>query len=410
MQKNDLDIVHFRKKFPIFSQKVNGYPFIYFDSASTAQMPQVVVDAIVDYYTTYKANIGRGIYTFAEKATAVYENAREVVAKFIGACNKNIIFTAGATDSINVVARAWVIHQLQPGDEILVSAIEHHSNFLPWQQLALEKQLVLKIMPVTNQGIVDINVFKSFLSSKTKLVAIVHTSNVLGSTNDVELMTKLAHAVGAKVLIDASQSIAHIAIDVSKIACDFLVFSGHKLFGPTGVGVLYVSDRVIAQMSIISFGGGMVFSVSEKSSQFKDFPFCFEAGTPNIAGVIGLGAAIQFVEKEIDFEALARHETRLVQHLTEGLKFVGGFEIISFVPTISTQHTHLVTFYSKTMHAHDIAAYLDQHGIAVRAGHHCVQLFHQGCGINASVRVSFSAYNTMQEVQFFLDCLKKLTI
>lgn len=409
MQKNDLDILNLRKKFPVFLQKIHGYPFVYFDNASTSQMPQIVVDAIVDYYTTYKANVGRGIYTFAEKATAAYENARELVANFIGARSKNIVFTSGATDSINVVALAWVTHQLQPGDEILVSAIEHHSNFLPWQQIALEKQLNLKIMPVTGQGIVDIDVFKSFLSPKTKLVAMVHTSNVLGSTQDVTLMTELAHAVGAKVLVDASQSIAHMSLDVSKIGCDFLVFSGHKLFGPTGVGVLYVHDSVIPQMSIVSFGGGMVFSVSETKSEYKEFPWCFEAGTPHIAGVIGLGAAIQFIKKEIDFDALAYHETKLVQNLIEGLIAIGGFEIISFVPKRLEQHVHLVTFYHKTIHGHDIAAYLDQYGIAVRAGHHCVQLYHQNCGINASVRVSFSAYNSISEVQFLLNCLKKLT-
>ncbi|MFA5998813.1 MAG: cysteine desulfurase [Candidatus Babeliales bacterium] len=405
MSKNDLKSL--RVQFPIFKQKVNGYPFIYFDSASTAQMPQSVVDNIVEYYTTYKSNVGRGVYTFAEKATAAYESARDKVAQFIGASSKEIIFTSGATEGINLVVCAWAEHALQTGDEILVSAVEHHSNFVPWQQLALRKGLKLTVMPVTDQGIVDLEVFKKHLSVKTKLVAIVHTSNVLGSTNDVAIITKLAHAVDAKVVVDASQSVAHQRLDALKIGCDFLAFSGHKLFGPTGVGVLFVKESMIPEMVVSTFGGGMVFSVEEKNSTFKEFPHSFEAGTPNIAQVIGLGAAVDFVQENIDFVQLAEHETMLTQMVLDGLKPLKDIVIVSSVSS-DNGHGHLVTFYSKTHHAHDIAAYLDRFGIAIRAGHHCVQLFHQSCGINASVRVSFSLYNTKEEVGFFLDCLKKL--
>ncbi|MCX5924187.1 MAG: cysteine desulfurase [Candidatus Dependentiae bacterium] len=403
MPKNDLKSL--RAQFPIFKQKVNGYPFIYFDSASTAQMPQCVVDRIVSYYTTYKANVGRGVYTFAEKATTAYEASRDKIAQFIGASSKEIIFTSGATEGINLVASSWAENNLQQGDEILVSAVEHHSNFLPWQQLALRKSLVLTIMPVDSQGVVDVEVFKKHLSKKTKLVAIVHSSNLFGSSNDVAAITKLAHAVGAKVLIDASQSVAHQRLDIAKIGCDFLAFSGHKLFGPTGVGVLFVKESMIPEMTVSTFGGGMVFSVEEKNSTFKQFPYNFEAGTPNIAQVIGLGAAVDFVENNIDFAELAEHETMLTKMLIDGLRHMDDIVIVS---SVGNEHGHLVTFYSKIHHAHDIAAYLDQFGIAVRAGHHCVQLFHQACGINASVRVSFSMYNTKEEVEFLLQCLRKI--
>lgn len=410
MSKNDLIFTNLRKQFPIFSQKVNGHPLIYFDSASTAQVPQIVFDAMTDYYATYKANVGRGIYHFAEKSTAQYEQVRIKIAKFIGADKNQIIFTSGATESINLVAQAWAEHTLKVGDEIIISAIEHHSNFLPWQQLALQKKLKLRIVPVSKQGIVEVEEFTKYLSAKTKLVSMVHTSNVTGGTNDVVSMIKLAHQVGAKVLIDVAQSVVHKTIDVSTIGCDFLVFSGHKFFGPTGVGVLYVADAMAAQMQLQKFGGGMVFSVAEQNSEFKKIPHCFEAGTPNVAGVIGLGAAIDFVRKNIDFKMLAEYETALVQFLVTELAKFQDVKILSFIPKSSNDHAHLITFYSTKHHAHDIAAHLDSYGIAVRAGHHCVQLFHQSAGINASVRVSFSLYNTQEEVQFFLDVLKKVLV
>ena len=413
--KPEMNFDQLRKMFPIFQQKVNGYPFVYFDSASTSQMPQTVLDAIVSYYATYKSNVGRGVYTFAEKATAAYEASRDKVAHFIGAKSKEILFTSGATASLNLVAQSWASHSLQAGDEILVSAVEHHSNFLPWQQLALQKGLILTIVPVTRAGTVDVGTFQKYLSSKTKLVAIVHTSNILGCTNDVQTITTMAHAVGAKVLIDASQSIAHQAINVTHIGCDFLVFSGHKLFGPTGVGVLFVKESMISEMILTNFGGGMVFSVEEKKSTFKDFPHGFEVGTPNIAQVIGLGASVDFVRHYVDFIQLQKHETILSQMLYDGLQESKDIEIFSSIASehypydLSEQkHSHIVTFFSKTHHAHDIAAYLDRFGIAVRAGHHCVQLFHQQCGINASVRVSFSMYNTVSEVELLLACLNKL--
>lgn len=408
MSKDSMNVEKFRSFFPILQTKVNNYPLIYFDNASTAQMPLEVLEAMNNYYLHYKSNVGRGIYTFAERATAEYEKARDSVAQFINSDSKNILFTAGATDGINIVAKSWAAYNLEAGDEIIVSAVEHHSNFLPWQELALQMNLVLRIIPVNKLRTLDIDEFKKQLNSKTKLVAIVHSSNVVGATNDIMLISQLAHSVGASVLVDACQSIAHQKIDIEKIGSDFLVFSGHKLFGPTGVGVLYVKNERIDQMRPSEFGGGMVFSVSQPHSEYRSFPKGFEAGTPNISGVIGLGAAVRFVEKKIDFKLLAEHETILVHHAIKGLSKISGIRLLSFDPVMAQgAHAHLVTFVSDTYHAHDIAAYLDQYGIAVRAGHHCVQLYHQECSINASVRMSFSGYNTIEEVDFVLEKLQE---
>jgi len=408
MSKNCMKLADLRLHFPILKTKIHGYPLVYLDSASTAQVPEQVVAAMSNYYLHYKANVGRGIYTFAEKTTSEYEKTRGIVARFIGAETSNIVFTLGATASINLVADSWAAHNLKSGDEILISAVEHHSNFLPWQELALKLNLVLKIIPVTEQGLIDIDQFKQLLSKKTKLVAIVHSSNVTGATNDVALITSFAKSVGAAVLIDACQSIAHQKIDIETIACDFLVFSGHKLFGPTGVGVLYAASHMIDQMRPSIFGGGMVFSAGEPHSEYRPFPKGFEAGTPNISGVIGLGAAINFVQEYINFDELQKHETKLVERMILGLQKIPGIKIISFNPSsFSDLHAHLVTFISDKYHAHDIAAYLDRYGVAVRAGHHCVQLYHQQCNLNATVRISFSVYNTLQEVDFVVEKLQE---
>ncbi len=404
MQKNDI-----KKEFLILKHQVNGHDLIYFDNAATAQVPKMVLDAMNAYYTRFKANVGRGIYHFAEQATLAYAQARQTVAQFINASPKSIIFTSGATESIHVVATSWAAVYLKAGDEIIISQVEHHSNFVVWQQLALQKKLKLVIVPVGARGIVEPEVLKQYLTSQTKLVSIVHTSNVTGGTHDVATITKMAHQAGAKILIDAAQSVVHQAIDVQKIGCDFLVFSGHKLYGPTGVGILYATEQMMKEMKQQKFGGGMVYSVTEEQTEFKSYPDCFEAGTPNVAGVIGLAAAIEFVQKNIDFAVVADHETALVQKLAEGLAAFQDIEIISFVPSKKDEPSvSMLTFFSKNHHAHDIAAHLDQFGICVRAGHHCTQPFHEYRNINASVRVSFAVYNTMQEVEYFLQCLKKL--
>lgn len=393
--------------FPIFKTRVNNHPLIYLDSASTAQMPQSVIDAITNYYGKYKANVGRGIYTFAERATQGVQDARAKIAQFIGAKKEEIIFTSGATAGINLVVQIWAQYHIGRGDEIIVSEIEHHSNFVPWQQLALRKGAILKIVPVNDRGVVDVATLKKYLSHKTKLVAIVHQSNILGATNDVGAIIEASHGVGAKVLIDAAQSVAHQKLYVGQLKCDFLVFSGHKLFGPTGIGILFLHQNLFQDCRLSSFGGGMVYSVTPEQTEFRAMPQCFEAGTLPIAQIIGLSAAIDFMQAQIDYDLMPRHETELVQQLAEELQNIPGIRLISPVPQ-GNERGNVVTFVSSKYHAHDVAAYLDGFGIAVRAGHHCVQPYHQKLGVNASVRVSFAVYNNAQEVAFLVECLKKL--
>jgi cysteine desulfurase / selenocysteine lyase len=393
--------------FPIFNTSVNGYPLIYLDSGATAQMPQMVLDAIVEYYEAYKANAGRGLYAFAERTTQAFEDARVKVARFIGAQKKEIVFTSGATASINLVAHIWAQHHINAGDEIVITEVEHNANFIPWQQLAARKGAVLKRVPLNEYGVVDVEVLKTYLCEKTKLVAVTHQSNILGSVNDIASIVQAAHSVGAKVLVDAAQSVAHQKIDVSQIGCDFLAFSGHKLFGPTGVGVLFLSQNIFTECVLESFGGGMVLSVTPEHSEFKCLPYCLEPGTQPIAQVIGLGAAIDFMVKHINFDQVLEYETSLVQRLAKGLEQFPELTIISPIPA-EGKHGNMVTFTCSTFHAYDIAEHLDKYGIAVRAGFHCVQPYHDKLGGNSSVRASFTIYNTPQEVDFFIECLKKL--
>jgi len=391
-----------RLDFPIFNQKVNEHQFIYFDSAATAQMPQVVMDAMTSYYMTYKSNIDRGLYAFAEKTTLNYEESRKVIAQFIQAQPEEIIFTSGATDGINMVAAIWADHKLEAGDEIIVSEVEHHSNFLPWQQLALHKKCILTIIPVDDNGYLDMTKYYAALSGKTKLVSIIHTSNILGTTNDIGSIVAAAHQFGAKVLVDAAQSIAHQSINVIDLACDFLVFSGHKLYGPTGIGCLFIKKEVQKECMPHKFGGSMVYNAAYDESFWKNAPYCFESGTAPIAQAIGLGAVVNYLKKNINFVESLQHENALAHRAANGLKDL-GFHLLK-----QDDFSHIVTFYDSVIHAHDISAYLDSYGIAVRAGNHCVQPYHEKRGIDSTVRLSFAFYNTIQEVDFFLEVMKKL--
>ncbi len=391
-----------RLDFPILDQKIHDHQLIYFDNAATAQMPQVAIDAMVAYYTTYKSNVDRGLYSFAEKTTAHYEQARKKIAQFIGAQPAELVFTSGATDGINMVARIWAAHNLQAGDEIIISQVEHHSNFLPWQQLAEEKNLILTILPIDAQGLLDMTTYYAALSERTKLVAIVHTSNILGTTNDIGSIVAAAHQVGAKVLVDAAQSVAHQKVDVVELDCDFLVFSGHKLYGPTGIGCLFIKKDIQPSCYPYKFGGSMVYSAGYDESYWKNAPYCFEAGTPPIAQAIGLGAVVDYLNNNIDFAAVAAHEHALVARAVVGLQDL-EFQVL---PGISSGH--LVTFYDTDVHGHDVAMYLDSYGIAVRAGNHCVQPYHEKIGLESTVRVSFAFYNTMAEVEKFLEVMASL--
>lgn len=399
-----------RASFPIFNETVqNNKPFVFFDSAATAQMPQSVFDAIEQYYLHYKANVGRGMYQFAEHATEQFELARCKVAQFIGAQKREIVFTPGTTAGINLIADIWACNAIGTDDEIIVSAAEHNANFIPWQQLAKRNGAKLIVAPLNEQKNLDLDTLKTLINAKTKLVAITHQSNVLGSINDIATIVDLAHAVGAKVLVDAAQSIAHQKIDVSKMQCDFLVFSGHKLYGPTGVGVLYIKNELCCQCALHNFGGGIVYDVTEHDVVFKEFPYCLEPGTPAIASVVGLGAAIDFVQNNIDFVQAAEHETLLVRMLVEALQKMLGVRMISVAPEIG-QHANMVTFSIDGMHAYDVAEYLGERGIAVRAGYHCAQMLYKILHADAGVRVSIAVYNTVSEVQYLIECLESLLI
>jgi len=393
-----------RLDFPIFQQQSpNGKPWIYFDSAATAQMPMAVMQAMTDYYLQYKANIDRGVYGVAEKATSQYEQGRSTIAQFICAASDEIIFTQGATDGINTVAAIWANIYCVAGDEIMVSQVEHHSNFLVWQRLAQEKKLRLTILPVMQDGRLDIDFYNNALSVKTKLVAITHASNIFGTINDIRSITIAAHQVGAKVLVDAAQSIVHQSIDVQKLGCDFLVFSGHKLYGPTGVGILFIKKEIMKQCVPYTFGGGMVVSAGYERSVWKDAPYCFEAGTPPIAQVIGLAASVTYLQNNVDFSVSYIYEQSLALQASQGLQKLGYHLLQSQTPS------HIVTFYSNNVHAHDIAQYLSFYGIAVRAGNHCVQPYHEKLGIQATVRLSFAFYNTADEVAMFLHVMQGLS-
>lgn len=402
-----MDFQAVRDQFPILKTMVNNKPVMYFDSAATAQMPQSVIDAVVEYYQEYRSNVGRGLYAFAEKSTYMFELARLKIARFINADKNEIIFTSGTTAAINLAAHVWVERNLQAGDEIVISEVEHNANFIPWQQLANRMGLVLKRVPLNDRGVVDVATLQQYLTAKTKFVALTHQSNILGMVNDVKPLIQAAHAVGAKVLIDGAQSIAHQKIDVKDLDCDFFTFSGHKLFGPTGVGVLFMKHSLFDQCTLCNFGGGMVFEVTVDAVEFKPMPYCFEPGTQAIAQVIGLGAAIDFVQKNIDFVQAQEHETKLARKLAEAVGALPGIKILSIVPQ-EGEHNSLVTFTSDRYHAYDIAEFLDMHGVAVRAGFHCVQPYHDKMGGLSSVRVSISAYNTEDEIDYVIEVLKKM--
>jgi cysteine desulfurase/selenocysteine lyase len=402
-----MDFSAVREQFPIFKTLVHGKPIIYFDSGATAQMPQSVIDAIFEYYQTYRSNVGRGLYTFAEKATQAFELSRSKVAKFINAHRHEIIFTSGTTASINLALHVWAEHNICAGDEIVILEVEHNANFIPWVQLAKRKGVILKRVPLNERGLIDFEVFKSYLTSKTKLVACTHQANILGVVYDLKPLIAAAHEVGARFLVDAAQSVAHQKIDVVDLDCDFLAFSGHKMFGPTGVGVLYMKEALYDTCQLSNFGGGMVFAVTPENIEFKTIPYCFEPGTQAIAQVIGLGAAVDFIQQNINFNQAQEHETKLAVKLINALNDVPGISILSFIPQ-EDEHVSMVTFSSENHHAYDIAEYLDKHSIAVRAGYHCAQPYHDKMGGAATVRVTISVYNTEEEIDYLIEVLKKI--
>ena len=398
------DPQHIRKQFPLWSQEHNS-DLIYLDSAATTQKPTVMIDAVRDFYAYNSANVGRGIYNLAEQATESYENARKEVARFIGASSQELLFTSGTTDGINCVA-SWVSGWLKPADEIVVTELEHHSNLVPWQQISQKIGAILRYIPVDDDGILQYEQLDTIITNKTKFVAIAHVSNAIGVHNNLDLIIQHARAAGAYVLVDAAQSVPHQSIDVRHIDCDFLAFSAHKMLGPTGIGALYVRKELQDSIMPSRFGGGMVFEVSKDRVQWVKGPQKFEAGTPPIAQAIGFGAAIRFLES-INYVDLERHEASLCAKLIDFLEQKNNVRIIGSKKELKMRG-HLVSFVIDRLHAHDVAAYLNQKNICVRAGHHCAQPLAQRLQYNASIRVSFYCYNTFNDVDRLCEALNKI--
>jgi len=399
-----LDVQKIRRDFPILNTLVHGKPLIYFDNAATTQKPFSVIKKEEDYYTTLNSNIHRGVHTLSQKATTEYEQAREKVLRFINASRlSEIIITKGTTDSINLVASSFGKKFIKAGDEIIISYLEHHSNIVPWQLLCEEKGAVLKVIPINDKGEIVFEEYEKLISEKTKFISVVYVSNSLGTVNPVKEIIQLAHSRNIPVLIDAAQAIQHFKIDVQELDCDFLAFSGHKLYAPTGVGILYGKEKYLEEMPPYQGGGDMISSVTFDKTTYNVLPHKFEAGTPNIAGVIGLGAAIDYLN-EIGIDLISSYEKDLFEYANEKLSAVNKLIPIG----TAKQKLSVFSFALDGIHPHDIGTILDFDGIAIRTGHHCTQPVMQRFGIPATARISLSFYNTKEEIDFTADALKKV--
>lgn len=388
------DAKKIRADFPVLNQIVNDEPLIYLDNAATTQKPQAVLDVLNHYYLQDNANVHRGVHTLAERATAEFEAARKKVQQFIHAnSNKEIIFTKGTTDSLNIIAQSYG-EFIQAGDEIVISKMEHHANLIPWQQLAKRKQAVLRYIPLTADGHLDVQAAKTIINEKTAIVALAQVSNVLGTVNPVKEMAQLAHQHQAIMVVDGAQAVAHMPVDVQDLDCDFYCFSGHKMCGPTGIGVLYGKQTLLEKMEPVAFGGEMIDFVDLYESTWTELPWKFEAGTPNIASAIGLGAAIDYLEK-IGMQTIHEYEQAIVAELLPKLQQIDGLTI--YGPQNPAEHTAVIAFNLDHLHPHDVASALDMQGIAVRAGHHCAQPLIKELGCFATARASFYFYNTKEE-------------
>lgn len=402
MGSSPFSIQAIRAQFPALRQQVYGKQLIYFDNGATSQKPQLVLDTLQKYYALENANIHRGVHYLSQQATSAYEQARRTIQNYIGAKSPDeIIFTKGTTDAINLVAYSFG-ELLNAGDEILITAMEHHSNIVPWQLLCQRKGCVLKVIPITKKGELDLDAFDALLNERTKLLALTHISNTLGTINPVEDLIEKAHRFGAKVLLDGAQSIQHLAIDVKQLNCDFYCFSGHKVFGPTGIGVLYGKEEILEKMPPYQGGGDMIAKVTFERTTYNALPFKFEAGTPHIAGAIGLGSAIEFLQN-IDLVAAAAHELELTKYAQGILDTFEGLHIIGE----AKNKTSVVSFTIDNMHPFDLGTLLDKQGIAVRTGHHCTQPLMDFYQIPGTVRASFAFYNTKEEIDTFITALER---
>ena len=398
------DVGSIRDEFPILAQEVNGKPLVYLDNAATTQKPTAVIDAICDYYRNYNSNIHRGVHTLSQKATEAYELARAKLMTFLGAESPSeIIFLRGATEGVNLVSQAWLRPLLEPGDEIILSEMEHHSNIVPWQLLREQAGAVLRVAPIREHGEVDLQGYEDLFSDRTRFVSLTHVSNALGTINPIRQMVASARERGVPVLVDGAQAAAHQAISMEELGCDFYAVSGHKMYGPTGIGALYGRRSLLEKMPPYHGGGEMILSVSFDETIYNDLPYKFEAGTPNIAGAIGLGAAVDYMEN-IGLDAIAAHEQDLLEYATAEASAIDGLRIIGQ----AAEKAGILSFNLGDVHPHDVGTILDQEGIAVRAGHHCAQPVLERLGVQATVRASFALYNTRSEIDRLVEGIGKV--
>lgn len=394
-----------KKDFPL----LHSSSLIYLDNASTTHKPEVVIEAMNSFYRTGYATVHRGAYRLSEQATERFERVRSLVARFINALPHEIIFTQGTTHGINFIATAWALATLKPGDEIVLTELEHHANLLPWQQVAFKTGALLRFIPVLPNGTLDLTDLSLIITERTKILSMVHVSNAVGTLNDIDTLIRCARKVGAKILLDAAQSVAHQRLDMQKLDVDFLVFSGHKILGPTGIGILYIRSSVQSDVPPYQFGGGMVFHATYQNARWLSAPDRYEAGTPPIAEVIGLGAALDYLMAHNNFEAQRIHEAQLCSAVIKQLENIPNIRILGPLEQLC-KSGHIVSFTLEDHHPHDVGAYLDQHGIAVRSGHFCAQPLAQKLGVlQGAIRLSFYAYNSLEDVEYCMKIIKKFS-
>lgn len=404
MQRSDFDVERVRRDFPILDLQIGDHPLVYLDNAATTQKPQVLIDSLSKFYKEQNANIHRGVYFLSEQATDAYEKSRVRIANFINAPDvREIIFLRGTTEAINLVAQSFGGQFFQKDDEVIISILEHHANIVPWQIICELTGAKLKVIPIDDRGVLDLDVYDKMLNERTRMVAVSHVSNAIGTVNPVKTIIEKAHHWNIPVLVDGAQSVQHFPIDVSELDCDFFVFSGHKVFGPTGVGVLYGKEKWLSKMPPYHGGGEMIRTVTMEKSTFKDIPEKFEAGTPDISGVIGLSVAIDYFES-LDIEAIQAYESDLLKYITDALEKISGLKIIGTAPNKS----NVLSFVLTDIHPHDIGTFLDSDGIAVRAGNHCAQPLMKRLGVPATARASLCLYNTKEEIDKLVSSLHKI--
>jgi len=400
-----INVINLRKEFPILDQTINGKPLIYFDNAATSQKPNSVINAVSEYYETINSNVHRGIHTLSERATEAYENSREKIRRFINAeSSGEIVFVKGTTEGINLVASSFGNMIIEEGDEIIISQMEHHSNMVPWQNLCSQKKALLKYIPVNEKGELILDEFKEMLNEKTKLISVVYISNSLGTINPVKEIIETAHSQNIPVILDAAQAAPHQKIDVKDLDCDFIAFSGHKMYGPTGIGILYGKEKHLEKMPPYQYGGEMIKSVSYDKTEFNVLPYKFEAGTPDISGAIGLGAAVDFIE-DLGHENIHKAEMELLDHANKLFSDIGGIRIIG----TAKNKASVISFVMDGIHPYDTGSILDNLGIAVRTGFHCTQpLIEERFNLPGTVRASFAVYNTLEEIDELAKGLEKV--